>query len=75
MLRYRNDGKRLEWWDKDTDGDRYFCTNNEGEGIFLVDLTRNDRKQLVGTCDFTLNGVKNPKAKVRRWMNARFAEE
>ena len=72
MLTYANYGNCWKWWDKDTDGDRYFCTNDNGEGIFFVDLTRNDRKQLVGTCDFTLNGVKDPKAKIRKWMNARY---
>ncbi len=75
MLRYRQEDNYWKWWYKETDGDRYFCTNDNGEGVFLVDLTRNDRKQIVGTCDFTLNGVKDPRARIRSWMKARFQSE
>ncbi len=68
MLRYRNEGKYWEWTGYDFD--RYFCTNDEGEGIFFVDLCANSRRQLEGTCQFSLSGLKDPKAKIRKWMKA-----
>ena len=45
----------------------YYCTNDEGEGVFFVDLDRNERTQLVGTCDFSLARIKDPRGKIRRW--------
>lgn len=44
----------------------FLCTNDDGEGIFSVDLDRNERHQLVGTCDFSLAGIKDPRRKIRR---------
>lgn len=49
---------------------RYYCTDNHGEGIFLIDLIRNRRVQIVGTCEFSLAGIKDPRNKIRRWMNS-----
>lgn len=66
--------ERWEWWWKsseDEDGSRpsgYWCTNDYGEGVFYVNTRRNERSQLVGTCDFSLCGLSDPKAKIRRWM-------
>jgi hypothetical protein len=66
----RQDGKRYIWyWAKSREPlpDRYYCTNNEGDGIFVIDLVRNDRKQLIGTCQFSLAGIKDPRGKIRRY--------
>lgn len=72
---YRNDGKRWMWWlmedveEGEEIPDRYYTTNNEGEGVFIVDSRANNRKQIAGTCDFSLVGVKDPKRKIRKYMN------
>lgn len=46
----------------------YYCTNREGDGLFRVDVARNDRKQLKGTCQFSVAGLKDKskKAKIRK---------
>nr|DAX97508.1 MAG TPA: hypothetical protein [Caudoviricetes sp.] len=51
--------------------DVYFCTNNDGDGIFEVNPCRNSRHQLMGTMQFSIRGLKenSAKAKIRRWMN------
>lgn len=51
--------------------DIYFCTNNNGEGIFKVDSCRNNRRQLEGTMQFSVRGLKESsvKAKIRKWMS------
>ena len=65
---------RWDWWwksDEPKHGGRpnaYWCTNNEGAGIFHVDTYNNERRQLVGTWAFDVRKVKDPKAKIRRWM-------
>ena len=35
----------------------YYCTNRDGEGLFYVNVERNTRHQLVGTCDFSVRGL------------------
>lgn len=80
FLHYENDGKKWIWyWHSWTDGKttsgewyvtKYYCTNGGGEGIFMVDMKRNERKQLVGTCDFSLCGLKDPRRKIREYHNA-----
>lgn len=67
-LCYEKDGNK--WiWGYNTESYRYlYCTNDNGDGIFLVDQRNGNRKQLVGTCQFSLRGIKNPKAKIRKWM-------
>ena len=77
-LHYENDGKRWIWyWHSMTDGktasgdwyvSRYWTTNDNGEGLFMVDLARNERKQILGTCQFSLSGLKDPKRAIRRYM-------
>lgn len=58
-LCYEQDGNK--WiWGYNTESYRYYCTNDNGDGIFL--------KQIVGTCQFSLRGLKGPKAKIRKWM-------
>lgn len=68
-LAYEQDGRRWEWrWTDNNDA--YWTTNDEGDGVFIVTLSRNERRQVVGTCDFSLNGL-NPesaKRKIHRWM-------
>ena len=51
--------------------DVYFCTNNDGEGIFEIDCYRNNRRQLTGTMQFSVRGLKESsvKAKIRKWMS------
>lgn len=70
-LMYNFDGEYASWCYQINDGewaDTYYCTNNSGEGIFRVDSLKNDRKQLVGTCAFSLVGIKDKRAKIRRVM-------
>lgn len=50
----------------DRDSDFYYCTNYAGEGLFKVDSFLNTRKQILGTCQFSLEGIKNKKSKLRR---------
>ena len=66
-LYYENDGNKWAW-SHDPEFKTYCVTNDMGEGIFYVDLRRNERKQILGTCQFSLRGIKNPKAKIRKWM-------
>lgn len=73
-LVYKQDGACWAWhrkMDEDEDGHftRYWTTNAAGAGIFVVDLKRNNRTQLVGTWDFSLAGIKDPRRKIRNWMN------
>jgi len=35
----------------------YYCTNTNGEGLFYVDIERNERTQIIGTCDFSTHGL------------------
>lgn len=71
-LHYINDGKKWMWyWNSWKENDVYYCTNSDGEGIFIVDIGRNERKQILGTCQFSLVGLKDPRRKIRSWMNDR----
>ena len=68
-LAYEQDGRRWEWrWTDNNDA--YWTTNDEGDGVFIVTLSRNERRQVVGTCDFSLNGLtpESAKRKIRKWM-------
>ena len=42
---------------------KYYCTNREGEGLFVVDTSKSSRAQLIGTCDFSLRGLSPAYAK------------
>lgn len=68
-LRYRKEDNRWEWT-TDKDWDIYYCTNNEGEGIFCIDCVRNDSKQLLGTLQFSVSGLTDASAKrkIREYM-------
>lgn len=69
-LRYEKDGKRWTWHIEGED-DKYFQTSNDGEGIQEILLNRNERKDLEGTCQFSVCGVSDnwAKRKIRDWMN------
>lgn len=66
---YKKDEDRWEWRWSDNDS-VYWTTNGNGEGIFLIDPSHNEEKQLMGTCDFSLRGMKDESAKrkIRKWM-------
>jgi len=68
-LKFEFDGEKVLWWDARSDGYRYWCTNKAGEGVFFVDSEKNERRQLVGTCDFSVFGLADKRGKIRRWMN------
>lgn len=72
---YLQDGSRWEWHykaDEDEHGQyfKYWTTNRNGDGIFRVDSRKNERTQLVGTWDFSLVGIADPRRKIRAWMSA-----
>ncbi len=71
-LHYTKEGNRWEWT-TDADGDIYYCTNNEGYGIFRIDSIRNQSKQLEGTLEFSVSGLTDASAKrkIRKYMNKR----
>lgn len=51
------------------DEDSYYCTNRYGDGLFKVCLSRNTRTQIIGTCDFSVHGLKD-KSKKDKLRNA-----
>lgn len=59
-------------WVIEGEENRYFTTNSEGEGIFEVSFSPlgGNRRQLTGTCQFSLSGLSDnwAKKKIRRWM-------
>lgn len=46
--------------------DTYYCTGKDGYGLFRVNSTANTRKQILGTAQFSVAGVKDKKSKVRK---------
>ena len=61
-LHYEQKGDQWIWyWHSWTGG-----KNSAGEGLFIVDLKKNERKQLLGTCQFSLRGLKDPRRAIRR---------
>ena len=46
--------------------DIYYCTGKDGNGLFRVNSTLNNRKQILGTAQFTVNGIKDKKGKIRK---------
>ena len=63
---YGRDGARWFWWT--TDGCLYWHTDRNGNGIFFTNLIKHETNQITGTCQFTTNGCKNPRPKIRKWM-------
>lgn len=54
-------------------GKRYlFATDNDGSGLFVWGISPGGISpswiQLAGTADFSVCGVKDPRAKIRRYM-------
>ena len=72
MKKWEVDGEKVVMW---VDNARYYCTNDHGCGVFLVNLTWNERKQLTGTCQFTVRGIKPESkiAKLRKWLSEEVA--
>lgn len=73
-LVYSNDGYQWFWHRKseeDEDGyyNRYCMTNSDGEGLFVMDRRRGELHQVLGTCQFSLRGLKDPRRKIRDYMN------
>ena len=73
---YEHDGYKWLWWRKSWEDETgytptYYSTNRDGEGLFWVDLRKNSYKQLSGTCQFSIRGLKESsvRAKIRRLMN------
>ena len=46
----------------------YYCTGRDGYGLFRVNSETNDRKQILGTAQFSVAGIKDKKGKVRRFL-------
>lgn len=66
-IHYKHDGNEWTWWISGED--KCYYTNRMGQGIFVQDITTGQTRQLVGTCQFSVSGLKDPRAKIRRWMN------
>ena len=67
-MKYIVDGNYIE---AHVDDFHYYCTNKSGNGLFYVDLDRNDRKQIEGTSQFSVAGVADKKGKLRRYLRER----
>lgn len=46
----------------------YYCTNKAGDGLFFVDSAKNTRRQIEGTAQFSVRGIADKKAKIRRYI-------
>lgn len=60
------------WWiGEKRDGPKsyFWSTNVHGQGIWYYDLSDGEVTQIVGTCDFSVRGVKDPRSKIRRWVS------
>lgn len=46
----------------------YYCTGKDGYGLYYVNSSRNDRKQILGTSQFSIANLKDKskKAKIRK---------
>ena len=64
-MRYIVDG---EYVDARVSDDSYYCTGRDGYGLFYVDSRRNERKQIEGTAQFSVHGLKDKKGKLRRYL-------
>lgn len=51
----------------------YYCTNDEREGIFEVNLRENSRSQKQGTLDFTLHG--ESEKKIKQYFNYKYGKK
>lgn len=69
-MKFQIDDKSVKMW---VSGDEFYTTDKNGDGIFHVILSKNIRKQLVGTCDFTVRHCKTDKSKktkIRSWIKS-----
>ena len=64
--KWKESGNCLEAWVSE---DAYYTTNNSGDGLFFVDIAHNERKQLLGTCQFSICKATDKKARMRRALN------
>ena len=48
--------------------DVYYCTGKDGYGLYRVNSAANSRKQILGTAQFSVAGIKDKKGKVRRFL-------
>ena len=53
--------------------DCYYATNDYGQGVFYIDQVENERKQITGTSQFSIRGLKpkSAKNKIRRFVDKR----
>lgn len=68
-LRFSRYGEKGMKWDYGEDfywNRGYWHTDTQGDGIFFCDL--NEDRQIVSMFDFSIAYNKDPKAKIRRWM-------
>lgn len=67
MYQYTQNGNFWEWHKVGND-DICYCTNTNGDGVFLIDSGQNLRKQLTGT--FSVHGLteNSAKRKIRAFM-------
>lgn len=66
-IKYDHDGN--EWFWRVEGSAYHFYTDRKGCGVFVQDIRTGNTKQLVGTCQFSVSGLKDPRAKIRRWMD------
>lgn len=69
-MKWEIEGAKVTAWINEN---QYYCTDKIGNGVFFVDLSRNDRHQITGTCQFSVRGLKqeSKKSKLRRWIAER----
>ena len=69
MYKYTHKDNYWEWH-LNGEEDIYFCTDEDGEGVFKIDPCRNSRDQLTGTCQFSVRGLseKYARHKIREFM-------
>lgn len=59
-------------WTIDNNENAYYCTTSKGEGIFRVEPRKNERRQMIGDCDFSVFGLKPSTARTK--IRAQFAD-
>lgn len=73
-MNYKFDGKTLIARNSEN---FYWCTNDEGYGLFEVDEIHNERRQLRGTCQFDIVGIteKSAKRKIKNAIDSIYPDE
>lgn len=62
LFRYAHDGDSWQWWARGEDG-IYYRTDENGEGVFMIDQNRNNCDQLTGTDQFSVRGLSEKHAR------------